>query len=247
MNKFYLYKILNLEIGIKFLCILVAAQIVACAPRAVGFLSPNYDVQRIERVALVNFEDYPGVIGSGEIAASTFETYLLEAGYKLVERRQVSRILKEQSLDLSGFIDKTTIRSLGKILGVNALVFGSLTDFANIREQTVIVNVPQQQSDPIFGQVVTVQENKDTTVKTVQNIITGYNYTVTNQLVPKIETLPARVGMSARLVDVETGEVLWSASASSDGADMTIATQEASSELMKTVVKKLGQRFKRSY
>lgn len=241
MNKLYKYKIFNLEIAIKLLPIFFFTLIAGCAPRAVGFISSDYNPSRIQRVALVYFEDYPGAVGSGEIAASTFEKYLLQAGYKLVERRQVARILKEQSLDLSGFIDKTTIHTLGKILGVNALAFGSLTDFTNIREQTVMVNIPQQQSDPIFGQVITEQKNKDTKVTTVQNVITGYNYTLIPNVVPQTETLPAHVGMSVRLVDVETGEVLWSASASSDGEDMTVATQEASSKLIQSVIKELKQ------
>ena len=223
---------------------MLAAGLSACASSAVVFLSKNYNQHRVERVALVEFNDYPYYPGSGEIAAGTFESYLLGAGYNLVERRQVNRILKEQSLSLAGSLDQTTIRSLGKILGVDALAFGSLTDFSNIRDQTVIVDMPQEQSEPIFGQVVTTQKNKNIDVQTVQNVVTGYSFTETHQLVPKIETLPANVGMSVRLVDVATGELLWSASSSDSGSDITSATQKASSELMQAVTKQLKRAAK---
>lgn len=224
---------------------LSAALLSACAPRAVGFVNRNYDSSRIRHVALLHFEDYPGLAGSGEIAASTFEKNLLLAGYTLVERRRVDKVLKEQFLDLSGAIEPAVMRRLGKILGVDALVLGSLTDFSNIREQTVYVNMPQHQSEPIFDRVVTTEKNKNTTVRTEHKIISGYSTSVTQQIVPRTETLPARAGMSVRLVEVASGEVLWSASASGNGPDLTTATQKASFKLMQTVTKELRKTEKK--
>lgn len=217
-----------------------------CAPRAVVFLSHDYNRHRVDRVAIMGFQDYPGAPGSGEITASTFEKYLLWAGYSLVERRQVEQVLKEQSLSLTGATDPATIRKIGRILGVDALVFGSLTDFSNIREQTVLVNMPQEQSEPVFGRVVTEQRDKDKTVRSVQPVIAGYAYTRRDRLVPESQTLPAHIGESVRLVDVETGEVLWSATASSDGVDLTAASQQASASIMQAVVKQLKKAAKRA-
>ncbi len=228
--------------SLRILVVLGVAALAACAtPAAVVFVSHGHDASRVRRVAVLNIGDYLGVAGSGEIAASSFEKYLMWAGYNLVERRQVSQILKEQSLDVSGSIDVSTIRSIGRILGVDALALGNLTDFSNTREHTVIVDVPQEQMDPIYGQVVTTQHTGDTqtTVTTIQNVVTGYNYSQTYRLVPELQTFPAHVGLSVRLVDVQTGEVLWSASASSDGVDITSATEQSSSKIMQAVVKEL--------
>jgi len=221
------------------LAVLSAAALAACVSPAVVVVSRGYDPAQIRRVALADFKDFPGSWGSGEIAASTFEKYLLWAGYSLVERRQVNEILKEQSLGASGAIDPATIRSLGKVLGVDALAFGSLTDFSQSREQTVMVDVPQEQSDPIYGQIVTEQQSGSTTVRTIQNVVTGYSTTQTTQVQPEIVTLPAHVSMSVRLADTQTGEVLWSASSSSDGVDLSAAAEQASAELMQALVKKL--------
>jgi hypothetical protein len=222
-----------------FLLALVGAAFLGCSSPAVVFIASDYNPSHVRRVALLNIADYPDAPGSGEIAASTFEKYLLPAGYSLIERRQVAEILQEQSLNLSGAIDPAAIKSIGKILGVDAVILGNLTEFSNVREQTVMVDIPQEQSDPIYGQTVTVQRNGDSVVKTVQPVITGYNYTQTDQAVPETETLPAHVGMSVRLVDVQTGEVLWISSASSDGVDLTAATEQASSKIMQAVIKQI--------
>lgn len=216
----------------------------ACAPRAVVFFNKSYYLHPINRIALIDFTDYPSYPGSGEVIASTFESYLLGAGYNLIERRQINEILKEQDLDPSRF-DQATISKIGKLLGVDALAFGSLTNFSNIREQTVMVNMPQQQTEPIFGQTTTVAHDGNTTTATTQNYVTGYSYTGIDYLVPKVETLPASIGMSVRLVSVETGELLWSASASGSGANLTLAAQDASSKLTQEIIKQMKQNSKK--
>lgn len=215
------------------------ALLVGCSSPAVVFIASDYNPSHVRRVALVKIADYPDAPGSGEIAASTFEKYLLPAGYNVIERRQVAQILQEQSMNLSGAIEPAAIQNIGKILGVDAVVLGNLTEFSNTREQTVMVDIPQEQSDPIYGQTVTVQRNGDSMVKTVQPVVTGYTYTQSDQVVPETETLPAHVGMSVRLVDAQTGEVLWISSASSDGVDLTAAIEHVSSKIMQAVIKRI--------
>ena len=211
----------------------------ARAAPAVVLISRSYDPSQVRRVAVVSFTDYPGLAGSGEMAAGAFEKYLLPAGYGLIERRQVRQVLEEQSFQVTGAIDPATIRKVGELLGVDALVFGDLTDYANVREQTVMVDMPQETSEPIFGKVETTQRAGDAVVRTSQRVVTGYSTTSTDQLVPETETVPAHVGLSARLVSVQTGEILWSASGASDGSDPSAATEQASALMMKALVKML--------
>src|SRR5262245_13225678 len=89
----------------------------------------NLDFQKIRRVALVNFEDYPGMPGSGELTSSLFETALMRTGIKLVERRQAEKILKERAFNLSGAVDAETVSKIGSLLGVDALILGNITLF----------------------------------------------------------------------------------------------------------------------
>lgn len=221
------------------LLLLAAAALAACAPRAAVVVSKDYDPAKIKRVAMAAIDDFPGAAGSGDIAAGTFEKYLLLSGYSLVERRQAAQILKEHDFNLSGEVSPDQLRQAGRLLGVDAIVIGGVTDYTNARDQTVMVDMPQEQTDPIYGQVVTTQRTDQGRVRTVQNVVTGYATTFSSQLVPETTTVPAHAALSLRLVDVETGEVLWSAGAGSDGGDLASALEAASAAAAKAIAKKL--------
>lgn len=231
-----------MQTGLKLLFLYtVIVLITSCSrtPRAFVVVSPRYDQVQVQRVALIGFVDYPGIEGSGEVTSSIFEKYLLSSGYTLVERRQVSEILKEQSLQVSGVLEQPTMRQIGRLLGVNALVIGSINDFNDPREQTVLVDMPIGHSSPIYGEVETTHKVGDTTVKTKRKIITGYDFYNSSRIVPQVQQIPAHVGLSLRLVHVETGEVLWSASASAKGDFLSEATEKASAQIMEAVSSEL--------
>lgn len=211
----------------------------ASGPQSIVVISPRYNPAEIQRVALMSFDDFPGMIGSGEVTASIFEKYLLLAGYGVIERRQVSEVMKEQAFQATGVIDQATLQKIGQLLGVNALIFGTINDFRNPGEHTVMVDIPQTQSSPILGDMTTTKRSKGTSVTTSQQVVTGYTYSTSDQVLPQVEAIPAHVGLSVRLVDVETGEVLWSASGISDGTFLNDATEKASAQIMQDVTKKL--------
>jgi len=219
----------------------VAVCLSSCATPARVFVSPNYRQRPIKRVAALNLQDFPRTIGSGAVVTDVFEKYLFLAGYVLVERRQADQLLKEGALSLSGAIDPADLKKIGRVLGVDALVMGSLTDYSYPRDQTVMTTVPLEETRPVYGNVVTTRKVGDTEVRTEDRVLTGYETRQMDQVVPMEKTLPAHVGLSVRLVDVETGEVLWSASADSNGSDMTAAAEEASSRLTNAIVKALGR------
>jgi curli biogenesis system outer membrane secretion channel CsgG len=223
------------------LLLLAAAALCACATPAVVMVSPSYDAARTRKVTLAYLSDYPGAPGSGEIAANTFEKYLLVPGYRLVERRQAEQILKEQAFSLSGEVSRDQIRAVGRLLGVDALVLGGLTDYSGPRDQTVMIDMPVEQTDPVYGQVVTTKKSGDTRVRDVRTVVTGYATTRSSQLVSTTQTVPAHAGLAVRLVDVETGEVLWSASASAGGDDLAAALEEASARAMRALAKRLKE------
>lgn len=218
---------------------LIAAGLCACATPASVVVSRSYDPARVQRVTLASFADFPNVPGSGAIGADTFEKYLLLAGYRLVERRQAAQILAEHRFTLSGGADASRLSAAGKLLGVDAIAIGSVTDYTGPRDQTVMVDMPQEQTDPIYGQIETTKRSGDTRIHTVQNVVTGYQTTMTSQIVPTTQTVPAHAAVNVRLVDVNDGEVLWSASASANGEDLPAALEEASANAMRAVAKKL--------
>jgi hypothetical protein len=50
--------------------------------------------------------------------------------YKIIERELLVKILKEQKFELSGPVDPTAVKQLGKLLAIDAVLTGSITDTA---------------------------------------------------------------------------------------------------------------------
>lgn len=206
-----------------------------CATPAEVIVSSDYSAQHVKRVALVDFTDFPQMVGSGDIAAGIFEKYLLQAGYQSVDRNQVQAVMREQNLQIYDNSDSQTLAKLAKALNVDALAFGQVNDYSDSQEQTVVESVPVEQSDPIFGKNVEITRANGAEMKSVQDVVTGYSTTESEQTVQDTETTPAHVALSVRLVSGNDGEVLWSASSSSSALHLTDATELASSKLMKAV------------
>jgi hypothetical protein len=202
-------------------------------------VSRNYDPTTIFKVAVASFSDNPSAAGSGEMAAGVFEKYLLLGGYRLIGHQQATQALSGQQLQLSESLDLASLRQVGQELGVDALVFGTVTDYSDAQETTVMTSMPLEQSTPILGTTETVQHTGHTVVHTTQEVVSGYAYSQTSQVVPETSTLPAHVGLSVRLVDTQTGEVLWTASGDSQAPYLSGATEQASAKIMQAVLKQI--------
>jgi curli biogenesis system outer membrane secretion channel CsgG len=91
-----------------------------------------------KRVGIVDFDDasHYGYFGGGrnalaEAARDAATEALVKSGaFVVVEREQLAQVLKEQGLGMTGAISPQTAAKAGKLLGLQALVTGKITDFA---------------------------------------------------------------------------------------------------------------------
>lgn len=81
--------------------------------------------------------------GLGAALAEMLSTALINAGhYRLIERKQLQKILEEQALSQSGALDSETAVVVGKIMSIDAIVVGSISALANAVEADArILNV----------------------------------------------------------------------------------------------------------
>ncbi len=119
--------------------------------------------QQKKRIAVLDFDyatvysDVGYIFGSnvdvGKGIADLLVTKLVQGGqYSVIERKQLDKIMAEQNLGASGRIDEATAAQIGKILGVDALIMGSIHSFGRDdknRGGGAGVSVPV----PIFGGV----------------------------------------------------------------------------------------------
>jgi curli biogenesis system outer membrane secretion channel CsgG len=68
--------------------------------------------------------------GGGEAAQDVFVTELVKSGkFSVIERERLNAIMQEKGLNLSGDIDPATAMQIGKLLGADYMLAGSVTEY----------------------------------------------------------------------------------------------------------------------
>ena len=185
----------------KILFLLPVLFLSACAAPRIA-VNPRADFSAIKRVAVLPFGG-----PKGELAADLLTQSLLARGADVVERSRLSAVMQEQSLTSSNSFDPETARQLGKLLGVDALFVGTVAD--STPAGTYLVS---NSNDPVVTNVTNVSGGNIR----AEGAVLGLPNT-------QLFTTAANVSLVSRMVDVETGSVLWSASMTYEGFDVPSA------------------------
>ncbi|MDZ7724637.1 MAG: CsgG/HfaB family protein [candidate division KSB1 bacterium] len=116
-----------------------------CASSEV-FVRNDIDYSKYNRIAVFPLTDYPNRPGSGIQVADMLSMQLINSQYNIIDRSQTMHILQEQQLGMTGFIDESTAPSIGKVLGVQAILTGSISEYQCIQTNIQVV----QGADPAY-------------------------------------------------------------------------------------------------
>ncbi|HME08811.1 MAG TPA: CsgG/HfaB family protein [Bryobacteraceae bacterium] len=134
------------------LCVSLAdlqGQATATTPAAATPGAPAAAQGRKKRVAVFDF-DYATVQSASQAAFGTnvdvgrgisdlTVKYLVQDGtYSVIERKAMDKILTEQNFSNSNRADATSAAKIGKLLGVDAIIVGSVTQFGNDTQNTKV-------------------------------------------------------------------------------------------------------------
>src|ERR1051326_3898563 len=111
------------------------------------------EAQDKKRVAILDFEYQTvhqyvyDVFGSdvdvGKGVASMLVTDLVRNGsYSVIERQALDKILSEQNFQTSSRADASSAAQLGKLLGVDAVIIGSITQFGRDDKKLGVAGAP---------------------------------------------------------------------------------------------------------
>ena len=120
---------------------------------------------------------------SGQIVQGLTSSVFSNYGFRVVERARLHQILSEQQLSLSGLIDESQSVRIGKLLGANAIVVGEVGQWETLQRHTDTVYIPL----PLYGAIAPFP---------IQGQQWAENW----------------VSVSLRVIDVETGELVFSGS-----------------------------------
>lgn len=98
-------------------------------------ISKNMKDNNKNKIAVIEFSDLNDEITHfGQFLSEELITnlFLVSPGqFEVVERRQLVKVLNEHDLGTSGLLDAEAMGKIGQILGVDAIVTGSVTDLGN--------------------------------------------------------------------------------------------------------------------
>ena len=188
----------------------------SCAGPQVA-VNPRADFSRIHRIAVTAFSG-----SGGEAAGDMLGQELLARGADIVERQRLEAVLRERSLSAEGILDPSTVKQVGKILGVDAIIVGTVTNYSPGQSYLVYSGG----AGTLVGATVTPIAGRSVYSQGPAGGIPGSD----------VVTSAASVGLVARMVDVETGSVLWSARMTYEGFDVDTAMSEVSRSFADSLV-----------
>jgi len=96
-------------------------------------IAQKMDANHRTRIAVLEFSDLDGGTSPlGQYIAETLMTDLFDTGkFQVVERRLLATMLKENKLKTTGLLDPATTKKLGQVLGVDAIVSGTISNLAS--------------------------------------------------------------------------------------------------------------------
>lgn len=117
-----------------------------------------------QKVAVIEFSDLDGKVTElGKFLSEELVTRLfMTKKFNVVERQLLNKIVEEHKLNLTGLVDETTAKQLGKILGVDAVCSGTITDLVN--SVKINARLISTETGSVFA-VASVQILKDEVIK----------------------------------------------------------------------------------
>jgi len=205
-----------------------------CTPKTV--ISQSYDFSKMNRIGVMSFSSpYSSLSG----VENLFAKYLIESGFKVVERAQLDQVLREHNISVSGYLSPATTKKIGEILGVDVLLVGEVTSYTPMRKELTLVSTRKTESHPVYAQTVAPGPGGRPTAMMQQ---VGTTYSQSTDVRPSEYTINAEVGIIAKLVDVETAEIIWIGSLSQDSSSALQAADSIARSLVKSFTKELSKR-----
>jgi len=245
-SKFYLPHFLLCLSPFTFYLLLTFA---GCAPRTTVKQKQAVTVRETEkveskmtgpkrRIGVVDFENKTtyGQARLGTAASDILITELVKSEkFIVVERDKINKILDEQKLQQTGIIDSATAVQVGKILGLNAIVTGSVSQFgvktggseyilAQSKQQVAECTVDIRVVDVETGQILYADSGKGVAKRATGSVLglgtrSGYDETLEGEalraaIVKFVDNIISQVNKkpwSCRVAEVDNDTVYLNA------------------------------------
>ncbi|MBU1356297.1 MAG: hypothetical protein KJ620_06985 [Candidatus Edwardsbacteria bacterium] len=195
-----------------FLPTAIAALIlISCGPSMVRFKRlerANLQIPAVTRLAVVDFDD-PTHRSLGPAVGNVLVSQLNTQGfYQIMERGKIQSVMKEHAFNMTGAVDPGTIKELGAILGVDAIITGEIISY-NVETNRRTEMVKKKTGTGRYEEVEKTNPFTKKKYKVKEEIMKTV-------LVPEERTSKSgTVSINYRMVDIASGKVAVSKTQSS--------------------------------
>ena len=164
----------------------------------------TYDPSRVQQVgtrlsiAVLPFENKGGDPGlSTEVQSKMITSLYSLKRFKIIERSQIDKVIAEQKLGMTGFIDQAKAVKVGRAIGVDAILIGSIS--ATDRGTSIDARLIDTETGTIITAASAVVEGNSLLV--IRNTATDVAIQIYND-VPLVEGMVIKVDGPTVMVDV---------------------------------------------
>ncbi|MDR1124214.1 MAG: CsgG/HfaB family protein [Elusimicrobiota bacterium] len=210
----------------KLYILLIFALALGCAPKT--YISRTYDFNKLRRIGILAFSSPNNAFDGAE---NLFAENLLRYGYTVVERAKIEQVLGEQNLGADSYLSPDLTRKIGKILGVDILLLGNITSYLP-EQKKLAYNINRiNTSEPVFRNEVVKTPEGETIIKPAY---AGTHERRERSVYPYEYTIYAQVGVVAKMVDVNTAEIVWVGNDTTQGVSGLDAVSSSAKALIKS-------------
>jgi curli biogenesis system outer membrane secretion channel CsgG len=210
----------------KLYFLLIFALALGCAPKT--YISKTYDFNKLERIGILAFSSPNNAFDGAE---NLFAENLLRYGYTVVERAKIEQVLEEHNLGADSYLSPDITRKIGKVLGVDVLLLGSITSYLP-EQKKLAYNINRvNTSEPVFRSEVVKTPEGQTIIKPTY---AGMQERRERSVYPYEYTIYAQVGVIAKIIDVNTAEIIWVGNDTTQGVSGLNAVSSSAKALIKS-------------
>ncbi len=205
----------------------------------------DYNFNRIKRIAVFEFKDYDKHPNSGSIVSDLFAKYLIKSEFDVVERIELEKIINEHKLNISGVINSEQMKQLGILSGADAIITGNITLFSPGKKDVVIVKVKETTTETRYSKNKNGNTNEKTKLEQKQKDEEKVEIQkVVEREIPHTYVIESEIGITCKMIDVETGEIIWVASDTYEGINTQVAAEYLVSSIIGELTKYLSKKDK---
>ncbi|MFA6582903.1 MAG: CsgG/HfaB family protein [Elusimicrobiaceae bacterium] len=195
-----------------------------CMPATV--VSPGYDLKKINRIGILRFDSGSSGIKGAE---NIFAKYLISNGFTVVDRSRIDKVVEEQQISVQGYLSPSTAKRLGRILGVDALFIGEVFSYTPEKKDVSMVETEHTTEEPVYTSETTRQPDGSFSESIRRS---GTKVTHEKRSDPQVYMIYAQVGITCKLVDAETAQIIWVGTYTDEGINAMTAVEASGAYLI---------------